>query len=428
MNNRLGFHYFPDKDHFQAKDLKMWLPELIDMNISWLLLESPTACAIPEEFIFGLKKNKIEPIIHFNFLVNSSIKPEDIRVILNAYSRWGVKYVVFFDKPNLRSSWTSGSWSQGDLVDRFLDRYIPFAKLAVGLGIIPIIPPLQPGGDYWDTSFLRKMLLLLEQRKELDLLTDIHVAVSGQTFGKSIDWGSGGAKRWQPSVPYKENIGDHQNHIGLNTYEWYSEICENLTGAFPKCFIFWLGATDLTNSKEIDPKISFNKLKTMVNSHLSQNPEETRAFNNNVISCLYWMLNSYPNTTIDKDFQGHYVPIKNKSTVSDPFQLEINEVNKDPLEMRAAKSLASWVYTIDHYLLLPKYEWGIPEHILERARPIIREKNPTVGFSLDEASNARKVTVWNENYVFSDNDLNFLRNSGCEIEEILTNKNAEVIF
>jgi len=41
-----------------------------------------------------------------------------------------------------------------------------------------------------------------------------------------------------------------------------------------------------------------------------------------------------------------------------------------------------------------------------------------LGFSLLEASNARKVTVWNENYAFKDNDLKILHDAGCEVEEL----------
>jgi hypothetical protein len=75
------------------------------------------------------------------------------------------------------------------------------------------------------------------------------------------------------------------------------------------------------------------------------------------------------------------------------------------------------MYPIDHYLLLPSYDWGIPENVLDRIRPIIRETRPTIGFSLIEAMNARKVTVWNEDGAFSEHDLQMLREAGCQIDE-----------
>jgi len=42
-----------------------------------------------------------------------------------------------------------------------------------------------------------------------------------------------------------------------------------------------------------------------------------------------------------------------------------------------------------------------------------------MGFSITEASNARKVTVWNEDGAFSEDDILFLRESGCLVEELI---------
>ncbi len=140
----------------------------------------------------------IQPIIHFDFPVNSDHRPEDLRILLSSYSKWGgVKYVVFFDKPNMKSSWINDSWSQGDLVERFLDRYLPFVRLAEQNGLIPVFPPLQPGGDYWDLSFLKKVLALAKQRRSLDFVNNLHIAVSSQTFNHPLSWGSGGKRNWK---------------------------------------------------------------------------------------------------------------------------------------------------------------------------------------------------------------------------------------
>jgi len=71
--------------------------------------------------------------------------------------------------------------------------------------------------------------------------------------------------------------------------------------------------------------------------------------------------------------------------------------------------------------LLPSYDWGIHENTLDRIRPIIRESRPTIGFSLIEATNARKVTVWNENGAFNVHDIDILREAGCLIDEQIIN-------
>ncbi len=56
------------------------------------------------------------------------------------------------------------TWARQDLVERFLDRFLPVAAAAIEEGINPILPPLEPGGSYWDTSFLQSMLTSLVRR------------------------------------------------------------------------------------------------------------------------------------------------------------------------------------------------------------------------------------------------------------------------
>src|SRR5574340_797115 len=45
---RLGFHYFPDTLHYTERDLQQWLPVLLDLGASWLVIRSDATRAIPE--------------------------------------------------------------------------------------------------------------------------------------------------------------------------------------------------------------------------------------------------------------------------------------------------------------------------------------------------------------------------------------------
>jgi len=238
MNKRLGFHYFQDVNHYQVRDLNLWLPELQALNAGWLVLKSTTTQAIPEEFLTGLVQGGIQPIIDFDLQINGNTKPDDLKVLLAAYARWGVKYVVFFKSPNVKSSWVEGTWSQGDLVERFLDRYLPFVRAAEQNGLIPVFPALQPGGDYWDLSFLKKLLQLVQQRKSLDFTSNLHMAVSGQTFSKPLTWGKGATAKWKAPRPYSKTELGEQDHLGINTWEWYRDTIRtalNITPKFSSC-------------------------------------------------------------------------------------------------------------------------------------------------------------------------------------------------
>ena len=424
MINRIGFHYFPDTLHYQVKNLSLWLPELIQMRVGWLVLKSPLNFAIPEEFIKGLLENQIQPVIHFEFQINAPVKPDDLKVVLAAYAKWGVKYVVFFSSPNLKSSWEEGTWTQGDLVEHFLDRYLPFAKAADQMGLVPILPPLQPGGDYWDTSFLKKMLLLIQQRKAIEMLTNLHIAVSAQTFNKPLDWGLGGSQAWHKSSPYLKSEANQQDHIGFQTWEWYTEIIEKALNITPKIMLFWYGASDIHNDHNLDSDFS---METMINlaNPVESKPEHNSsalALGDHVIACMFWLLSA---SGSDPQSKTTWFTNRGEARMAAVEKLKANKAqfakSFAPSEYMISSKVADWLYPIDHYLLLPTYEWGVPEHILERVRPIIRESQPTVGFSLSEATFARKVTIWNENNAFSEYDINLLRQSGCLVDEHIVN-------
>jgi hypothetical protein len=146
--NKIGFHYFQDTAHYTNKDLNTWMPEMVKMNARWVVLFSETSRAIPEQFIQGLNNANITPIIHFPFRLPNAPAPADVHALFDAYSHWGVKYVVLFDRPNQINSWSTASWSQQDLVERFIDRFLPLANEALKTGLKPVFPPLEPGGDY----------------------------------------------------------------------------------------------------------------------------------------------------------------------------------------------------------------------------------------------------------------------------------------
>ena len=73
---------------------------------------------------------------------------------------------------------------------------------------------------------------------------------------------------------------------------------------------------------------------------------------------------------------------------------------------------------IRHYLLLPSYEWGISDYHLDIIRPIIKKYKPTVGFSLDVALYAKRVTVFGGEEAFSEASLNKLRAAGALVKRI----------
>ena len=80
---------------------------------------------------------------------------------------------------------------------------------------------------------------------------------------------------------------------------------------------------------------------------------------------------------------------------------------------------------IAHYLLLPAHETGVSDVVLKKVRPIIKQCNPTIGFSLEEAKLAKKVSIFPDPVIFTDAKINTLRSAGCSVE-ILPQSGIEI--
>src|SRR3990170_8488283 len=219
-NKRLGLHYFPDTYHYREDDLRAWSPLIRSTGITWLVLISPLHRAIPESFLRGLIDIGIEPVLHFYPpLVNSHINT-NLELLFQTYKRWGVQYTILFDRPNIRKTWSKSEWSQMDLVERFLDRFTPIAETAMHTGLIPVFPPLEPGGDFWDIAFLKAALVSLVRRGKNELLNQLVLSAYARAGDRPLDWGAGGPERWPVARPYFTPPGV-QDHLGFRIFDWY---------------------------------------------------------------------------------------------------------------------------------------------------------------------------------------------------------------
>ncbi len=509
---RIGFHYFPDTLHYRYQDLKNWLPELKSMQTSWMLLIAPPDRAIPEPFIRGLLQNKIEPVLHFNCSPETLGTVQNVELLIRAYSRWGVKKIIFFDQPNVRTSWSASGWTQKNLVDQFLDHFIPYANLALQYGITPIFPPLHPGGDYWDTVFLRSALTKILTRDEL-LIDQMQLSAYAWTWGKSLNWGAGGPEVWTNNRPYSDPTEPDQR--GFRAFEWYNQITDNILGKTLPIFLLGAGAQYPFHHKQ-EANYAKNGLTgtaTMIANLMYGEKVITNDMQNellepvadNIVCAFYWLLTAaegdpyaaqawyQPNEerlpvvkafqrwcleSCEKDekvwrekrknlarqspksdlFAAENQPVKEDvfddsvTTGKLTFEPDLQKVDPTPVSAveekimpaerlsetqmsEPAASTASvsatnakvnihpgkspnFVRPIDHYLLLPLYEWGVADWHLDVIRPFIKKHRVTVGFSVREAALAKKVTVVGNAQSFPEELLEKLRATGCDVERI----------
>lgn len=422
-DTRIGFHYYPDSLHYREGDLAAWLPRLTELGASWLVLQSAADRAIPEAFLRGLLRAGIEPVIQFQLSLAEPPDTADLSPILEAYARWGVHGVIFFDRPNARSAWPATGWAQQDLIERFLDRYIPLANLAQSLGLVSIFPALEPGGNYWDTAFLRAALLSLQRRKQEKLIDRLVLAAYAWTGGHSLNWGAGGPESWPAARPYLTPAGS-EDQRGFHIADWYQAV--SMAVLQKNVPVILLGA-GIPGDPYLLPPASLGRenhrqavqaVAELLAGEPAGDPENPGALldplSPHVLACAFWLLADEP----DSPF---YPQAWYQADESLPAVAVLREWRAGSRRADARKSSAAQVagsHPIRHYLLLPLYEWGVADWHLEVVRPFIKKFTPTVGFSLSEAALAEKVTVIGNSHTFSEEALEALRRSGCVVERI----------
>jgi hypothetical protein len=398
---KTGYSYFQKTQYFLQKQVSEWMSSLNKLGASMVVFESTFSRAIPEDVLSIAKENGIEPIVHFTSELPLARKFNDVSILLDVYAKWGAKGVILGDRPNIRQSWPDAGWHFENLVDHFLDRFIPLANYAVRIGLTPILPPLQPGGDYWDTAFAELILSGLRQRRMDDVLDKLVLGCYGFTFNKPISWGSGGPERWPLSKPYLTPDGQ-EDQLGFHNYEWIQAMGEHATGKKFPVLILNAGHPGTVYSQP-DPERTLMDINSLQTSCIekcdNESLQETWQVDESIMGIVFSLM------TLE--------------------QIIPEQLTPDLLEKTFLKSEAEDAKTvkdsqnpkiIPHYLLLPSHASGVSDVVLSKVRPIIKKFQPTVGFSLDEAIFAQKVSIYPDPLLFKEEQINALRSAGCHVD------------
>jgi hypothetical protein len=425
--SRIGFHYFPNTLHYSEKDADTWIPVLNSLGAGWLVLTSESDRAIPESFLTALKAAGIEPIIQFEKGLEKRLETTDMRTLLEAYSRWGVHSVSFFDRPNVRSSWPGSEWAQNSLVERFLDRYIALASMALECEIVPLFPALEPGGNFWDTAFLSLALISLARRNRVDLLDNLVLTAYAWTHNKTLNWGAGGPERWTDARPYFTPPGE-EDQMGFRAYEWYTATASVFVQRTVPSILIGAGIPHRPQaivhkdwSDEKHTNICLAILQLLRNDLVSDPDSPTmplEPLSNSVLAANFWLLTDDAGSPHAAD--AWYRPDGSTRQIVNELKGKMFQDKTLRAEMPPdqPKGRMDGSHPIEHYLLLPCYEWGVADWHLDVIRPFVKKYRPTIGFSLQQAGLAENVTVIGNTQSFSDEQLEFLRSSGSKVERI----------
>jgi hypothetical protein len=224
----IGFHWFPDRYHYEKGYFDTFVPELKAMGASWLLVLSDGLNTIPDWFLRGLIEQNIEPIVRIYTTSVAFIDQAGLRRVCKHYASLGVHYVHVFNEPNLQIEWAE--WNPKNLPARFMDYLMPCLETMYSVeGIVPVFTPLAPGGDYWDTSFLKEALAILNQKGKKYLYDKMAIGIHNYAFNKPLAFGKGGSSRWTCAKPYQRPPGC-EDHTGFYLFEWYDEIVRQRAG------------------------------------------------------------------------------------------------------------------------------------------------------------------------------------------------------
>ncbi len=479
VQNRLGLHYFPDTIHYRVKDVETWLPELKKMGIAWLTLIAPVERAIPEFFIRSLIEASIQPVLHFQIPAQNQKRIEISQLLLSSYARWGVKYAAFFDQPNSRTSWSPSDWAQPDLVERFMDLFIPIAETALDEGLVPVFPPLKPGGDYWDLSFLESALKVMHDRGRTRLQEFMALGAYAWINRKPVSWGIGGPGKWPESQPYFTPPSS-QDQLGFRIFDWYESIAMRRLGKPLPILLLRAGSIPIEhlNSKLNQPDWNAHAGSIMSAVNVLEQNESTSSEErfglDQVVACNFWLVSApenseyasqawfqadgrlpivssfyrhhaqkdlfnpdertdykCPQTTdveFDPSIQGHDEVNEGLSNRSENSKGDVTRKVEPVAEIQIVtnleesqseqKSGLEAERPIFHYVLLPLYAWGASDWDMSIIQPLLFDSHPTVGFSLAEARHAERVTVVGGEGAISFEALEMLKSAGCVVDRV----------
>jgi hypothetical protein len=411
---RLGIHYFPDSDHYSRSDMDLWLPVLKSIGIDWIVLQAPLDRAISQEFIEVMVSHQIQPIVHLNVPLTEERNVDEFAPMLRAYASWGVKHIVLFDRPNLRSMWPGQAWTQRDLVERFLARFVPLAHAALEVGLTPVFPALEPGGDYWDTAFLRSVLETMLASGEGLLLESLALGAYAWTEDKPMTWGAGGPENWPATLPYYTPEGS-QDQRGFRIFDWYNAIARTVLGRELPIVIVAAGV-QRESAKKLDAKVSTRAIK-MAEALARPADNQNNAVPANVLACALWLMcaDNEDSAAQAAWFEMNGKPSKIGREWLDWYNAQSGSKAVEPSKIVPTKPLAaeSFAPTGSHYLLLSGAEFP-----MEAIRAFLRDNPATMGSSLDEAVLATHVTLVGGLQAFADDVIKKLIQAGCTLDAL----------
>lgn len=421
LQNRVGFHYFPDCNHFRQKDIQDWLPLLKRLNIQWLMVKSPIHQAIPENFVTTFSKESINLVVDFDTPLYETTNWNDLEILLQVYGKWGAKYAILDRFANLQSAWGTKNWSNPNLIETHTAQFIRFSKTCLENNIRPIYSPLYPGGDYWDFAFFTKAMQVLGEQSSHLIQSNFLISVFAWHFNKALnsaDEITGNDEK----APQEKPIARNPHPLHFRNHLKYMEITRNELGNVPSLVLLDCGL-------EKDPRESLNRsssvdiLKQRMIYRLLKNENVYDETDNQILQPIppEIVAGIFPQLSSDEAqnplnwFDTNQTPSLSAQSIFADIYLRPEKANKSELITNYS---AIDPFQFKRYVLLDEQYHSSMDEILRQLHPYLQKYKPLIGFSKVDASNAAYVIAIHPDKKLPRNDYEFIRSKGNLIKTI----------
>jgi hypothetical protein len=211
-DNGWGIHWVPTLRQ-PPEVVDRFVREAKEMGIKWVVFLNDDAKIGDNDYLVKrLVENGIMPIMRI-YTPNGRPIQGDLAALVRHYTRLGVYYYQLYNEPNLNVENPEGRPD----IDRYLDRWVPAARVVAANGGYPGFGALAPGGNMDDLEFLRIALERLIARGEVDALDRAWLSMHNYMFNHPLDYAedsNGYLKfRWYDRI-VREKLGRPMPIIG----------------------------------------------------------------------------------------------------------------------------------------------------------------------------------------------------------------------
>ncbi len=211
-DNGWGIHWIPTLRQ-PPEVVDRFVREARAMGIKWVVFLNEDAKIGDNDYLVKrLVENGIMPVMRI-YTPNGRPIQGDLGALVRHYTRLGVHYYQLYNEPNLNVENPEGRPD----VDRYLDRWVPAARVVAQNGGYPGFGALAPGGNMDDLEFLRVALDRLVARGEVDALDRAWLSMHNYMFNRPLDYAedsNGYLKfRWYDRI-IREKLGRPMPIIG----------------------------------------------------------------------------------------------------------------------------------------------------------------------------------------------------------------------